>query len=178
MENVDIIGKCSNPTVIAQIRANILKALEVFNERKQGAIPECFFNNIETLIRGEHNTVWGLLNAIREAYPMSELKNKNYFHLSFTNLPYSNSQLRKLELSLINWIYSLGLFRNLPHPPVMILDFEAFIKNGTLICDLVQIICRTKINGVFRNPKTDSTAISNIRKAFQVLRSMTKMSQR
>ncbi len=33
-----------------------------------------------------------------------------------------------------------------------------------------------KINGIFRDPKTESTAISNIRKSLEILRKQSKMS--
>lgn len=48
-------------------------------------------------------------------------------------------------------------------------DCEHLIRNGTMLCELVSKILKVKILGVFELPKTESTCISNVRKALEVL---------
>jgi hypothetical protein len=58
------------------------------------------------------------------------------------------------------------------------MDIEDELKNGTLLCRAVSVICKCRINGIFQNPKTDSTAISNIRKSLEILRKTPNMPQK
>jgi hypothetical protein len=86
------------------------------------------------------------------------------------SLPYTNKELVALEASLLNWIYSCGVVKNSNKPPVSLLEIEDDLKNGTIYCRLVQFIFNTKLNGVFADPKTEATKLSNLRKATDVLK--------
>lgn len=133
---------------------------------------------IQGILRGQKDVIWGLLSAIREIYPHTEPINQPYFHLTNINLPYSIEDLRKLELSLIKWIQVLGLENISKKQPVTILEYETYIRNGTLLCELAEKITRKPLHGVFKNPKTDSTALSNIRKACESLRKLPMIKQK
>jgi len=50
--------------------------------------------------------------------------------------------------------------------------------NGTLLAEIVTVIFNVKITGIFKDPKTETTAISNIRKSLEVLKRQNKMSQK
>ena len=52
------------------------------------------------------------------------------------------------------------------------------LRNGVLLCALVSKVFRTRIKGVFKDPKTETTCISNIRKALKILQTSRKMSQK
>ncbi len=56
------------------------------------------------------------------------------------------------------------------------IELQHFISNGTLLCETVSTVFNIKLTGVFKEPKTDATSLSNIRKALDVLRSQRKMS--
>jgi hypothetical protein len=47
-----------------------------------------------------------------------------------------------------------------------------------LLCELIATIFNVKINGIFKDPKTEATAIANIRKPLEILRRQSKMSQK
>jgi hypothetical protein len=74
------------------------------------------------------------------------------------SLPYSPDEMRQLDVSLVKWLRSLGLFRKLglreeTFPRGMIdsiNDIERELTQGVLICDLVGLVFNVKINGVFR----------------------------
>ena len=52
------------------------------------------------------------------------------------------------------------------------------ISNGVLLCALVSRVFKSRITGVFKDPKTETTCISNLRKAMKVLQTARKMSQK
>lgn len=181
LENTRIVGKSNIINSVNQASRNIARALTLFEEKKPNQLPH-YFKNLqritESILRGEDDAIWGLLSAIREMYPHTDLQNKTFFHLVNTGLPYTVDEIRKLEISLIQWLQSLGLIKS--QNIATILDFEKEIRNGTLLCELAQIISNNKqpINGIFKDPKTDATAISNIRKALENLRKLSKISHK
>ena len=50
------------------------------------------------------------------------------------------------------------------------IEIQQDISNGNILCELVSIIFNVKLPGVFKDPKTETTCISNIRKALEILR--------
>ena len=59
-----------------------------------------------------------------------------------------------------------------------LLQIQKELSNGTLISELVSTIFNVKINGLFKDPKTEATALGNIRKSLDILRRQGKMSQK
>jgi hypothetical protein len=51
-----------------------------------------------------------------------------------------------------------------------LIELQKDISNGNLLCEIVSTIFNVKIPGVFKDPKTDSSALSNIRKSLDILR--------
>ena len=92
------------------------------------------------------------------------------------NLPYTKADLRRLEISLINWIDGLGLLRKVPHRVTSLADIEELLRNGSLLCALVGSVLGMRVRGVFRDPRTDATCCANIRKALEPLRRDKRMS--
>lgn len=96
-------------------------------------------------------------------------------------LPYSQGEIKLLETSILNWIKSMGVlgkFGSQYNDVQALLEIQKELSNGSLLCEIVQTIFNVKINGIFKDPKTESTAISNIRKSLEVLRKQNKMSQK
>lgn len=56
------------------------------------------------------------------------------------------------------------------------IEIQREISNGSLLCEIVCTMFNMKIPGIFRDPKTESTSISNIRKSLEILRKQSKMS--
>ena len=79
-----------------------------------------------------------------------------------------------LEVSVVAWIKSMGVLSRIGKDSTLVGDsmicLQKEITTGVLLCEIVQLIFNTRINGIFKNPKTDSTALSNLRKALDVLR--------
>jgi hypothetical protein len=90
--------------------------------------------------------------------------------------PYTVAQTRLLEVSLVQWVHSLGY---LPMPSDGGTQWTADealdtmlrgCSDGTLLCDLTAKICGEQIPGVTRRPRIAAAQLGNISKAFDVLR--------
>jgi len=57
-----------------------------------------------------------------------------------------------------------------------LIQIQKELSNGLLLVELVQTIFNVKITGIFKDPKTETTALSNIRKPLEILRRQCKMS--
>lgn len=66
-------------------------------------IPPTLLANKELILKGDHATVWGILNHLRKLYPDSVPREK-LIYLQNT-LPYTTKELINLEASLLNWMY-------------------------------------------------------------------------
>lgn len=178
LENIQLYNICYKPKVIKDCRDNIDKAITVWEQigRIRENIPPSLICERELILKGEHATVWGILNWLRKLYP-DILPREHLAYLENT-LPYTSAELIALEASLLNWIYGCGAFRNYKQPPTSLIEIEEDLRNGTIYCRLVQFIFNMKISGVFNDPKTESTKICNLRKAFEVLKKEKSMSQK
>jgi hypothetical protein len=88
-------------------------------------------------------------------------------------LPYSSDELKLLEVSLLNWLSKLGLFAKLYGPlptPTSFLQLQQDLSNGIVLSELVSVVFNVKIPGIFKNPKSETTALGNLRKSMEVLR--------
>jgi len=181
LENIRIPNKIIKPIAVRQAQQNIQKALRYLFKAKPYSFPTYFIDSIEciqAILRGQRNAIWGLLNSIREAYPQTEPRNQPYLHLIGIELPYSVDKLRRLEISILVWLKALGVIpmkRNEDNRLVSILEIEHEIRNGTLLCEIAQILSGQHLHGIFKNPKTDATSLTNIRKALDCLRSLPRI---
>lgn len=178
VENIQLFDVCYSPKVIKEWRDNIDKFVVCVQQvdKLRDCIPPSLLSNKELILKGDHATVWGLLNWFRKLYP-DVLPRTNLAYLE-NSLPYTNKELIALEASLLNWIHSCGAVKNVSKRPTSLLEIEDELKNGTIYCRLVQFIFNTKLNGVFAEPKTEATKISNLRKATDVLKREKSMSQK
>ena len=70
----------------------------------------------------------------------------------------------------------MGVIEKDQREAMSILELENEIRKGTLLCKIADIMCPNKVNGTFRNPKTNATALMNISKALNSLRSLPRIS--
>ena len=171
-------GKTRLPSSILQARLNVERALQLFRAKDPQRLPDCP-GVVEGVLRGEKSVIWGVLSGIREMFPYTDQQCHTFFHLQNTGLPYAPQELRRLELSLLHWLRSLGLLpsRTPSLQPLTMLEIEGNIRNGTLLCDLAAILQPSKqpLSGVVKAPKTGGTAMANIRKALASFRTLPKM---
>jgi len=50
-----------------------------------------------------------------------------------------------------------------------VLDLQNVLSSGVLLCALVSRVFKTRITGVYKDPKTETACLSNLRKAMKVL---------
>jgi len=96
-------------------------------------------------------------------------------------LPYSLAELKLLETSLLNWVKSLGVlgkFGPSYSDVSSMIEIQKELSNGSLLAEVVGTLFNVKIVGIFKDPKTETTARSNIRKSLEILRTQSKMSQK
>ena len=166
------------PKTIKDCRDNLDKAISILYhvDRIRENIPPTLLANKELILKGDHATVWGILNYLRKLYPDSVPREK-LIYLQNT-LPYTTKELINLEASLLNWMYKWGVLSKYSKQPMSLLEIEHELKNGTLYWKLVEFIYGIKLAGSFAEPKTESAKINNIRKALDILKKEKSMSQK
>ena len=162
-----------NPKNIIEIQRNFEEALSFLEKAKPNELLPIYFGNIDSYIKGEKIAFWGLLNNIRNIYPQASVNLNSYFHLEQVNLPFSVEELRNMEIKLLNWFSGLGVLQK--ENATTLIDIENEIKSGSIIVKLTEMLCKTKIIGIFKNPRTDTAIMSNIRKSFEMLRKCPKI---
>ena len=168
--------RIDNPCTIQHIYTNINNAISILSSKVE--IPSKMQTVLnEAITRGLPNYVWALLSLIKESYASVSNPRRGQFHLEKINLGYNDQEVKQLEQSIIAWLKSLGIVRQV-NSIQSIIDIEANIKNGTLLCKLVSLLFSCSILGVNENPRTKASELSNIRKALEVLRKQQSMPQR
>jgi len=72
-------------------------------DRIKQNMPPSLIANKELILKGDHATVWGILNCLRKLYPDTVPRE----HLAYleNTLPYTAKELINLEASLLNWMH-------------------------------------------------------------------------
>ncbi len=112
-------------------------------------------------------------------YPQTDQQSQTFFHLLNTGLPYSLTEMRRLESSLLNWLQTMHILKPAQQTPTL-LDIEKDLRNGTLLCSLAEMLTGNEgpICGFFSEPRGDAAALSNLRKAFEVFRRLPRLGRR
>lgn len=97
-------------------------------------------------------------------------------------LPYSAIQRRSLDLSLLEFLDTVGLLSvllgNIARPPT-ILALETYLKDGTLLCSLVERVLNLPLpSGYHKHPHSYSQCVANILKCIKVLQGCKAMCPR
>lgn len=179
-ELVSILEKCRIPHInpspesVQAVLENVEKALCLLRDRNS-SLPLSLLRQGEKIAQGSAKVLWSLLWALRSAYP-GMVRDAEEAPEPKSELPYSATALKRLEMSVVNWIYSLGVSGRATCPQDLH-DILSELRNGVLLCDLVAKVLPCAIPGVTRGPKSESVAIANIRKALEPLRKSSRMSQ-
>lgn len=123
-------------------------------------------------MKGSHNFIWGFLYELKKFY------NKNSQHQNINKKNNTNNDsntIKTLEKSLLYWLGTLGVFSNDKPWPKYLKQIEEQFKNGTILCDIIEIT-EGKKTYCHRNPKINGSKLSNINKALTILRQNTKIS--
>ncbi|KAF0980306.1 hypothetical protein FDP41_013520 [Naegleria fowleri] len=174
LERTTLKDYCHQPKKMSDINRNLDSAFSIL---KQKNIPAKYLYSSNKIIRGEKETIWGLLYHISRAYPEA-VNNKEQHFSKKEFVLYSSDKMLDLEKSIIWWLRSLGMLPIHKPIPDTLEDIDEEIRNGTILCDLVGFILGDPIVGVTRNPKIVTACRSNISKAMDLLRQRKKMCQK
>jgi len=150
-----VLHKYTNPVAVPQAHKNILNALRLFLDHS--LIPPSYVDDehVEKILRGHYNVIWSILTTIKgNTYK----QRPQYLNTDIMNLT---------EQKVLNWLKQLQLIQSSIES---ILEFESEIRDGTLLCTIAQILSKRGLSGIFKNPKTESAVLMNIRKALECLR--------
>jgi hypothetical protein len=146
---------------------NVEMALVVLREKRPVSVS--LLRRSEDIVKGDAGVIWGLLSSLMKAYEGVQVQSTVK-----SELPYSQEDLKKLEVSLVTWLSTLNVAdRPIMQLPCVIEDF----RSGVLLCSLVSKVVGVRITGVFKPPRTPQLALANTRKALEVLRGLSRMSQ-
>eukprot|EP00668_Euglena_longa_P034879 GGOE01044776.1.p1 GENE.GGOE01044776.1~~GGOE01044776.1.p1 ORF type:complete len:789 (+),score=137.48 GGOE01044776.1:50-2416(+) len=187
------------PATVHQARKNLETALSVLRGL---SIPSVYLHSTEQVLKGHSDIIWGLLYHIIQLFPPgAEGRVETSLYTSSNRQGYTAAQSGELERSLLAWMTSLGVLRIANPPPddtttplnapscmtgqvlhVPPEDISSpfiypYIRNGTLLCDIVGLIEGQRLTGVFWVPRTRATCLSNLGRAMGVLRDKKTMSR-
>ena len=187
------------PMILKQARENLELAMATLRCRN---IPSVYLYSTEQILKGHEQIIWGLLYHLMQIFPAVASCKPEFPVYSSSNMQgYTAAHNFRLEQSLLHWIASMGVLYITDPPPddtttptstptsssMQVLhvppeDMESpyvfpYIRNGTLLCDLVSAIEGPRLTGVFRNPKIKGTCLANLRKAMKALRQKKGMSK-
>lgn len=155
----------------AAIRRNYGLALSAVQRNKPCAFNYQLYSQAYALTQGREDWNWALLWSLYNAY--SQFLPPRLASVR-PDLPYDLVSIVRLETALISWLASLGVVKNCA-------NFTALLPtwtNGSLLARTVSLVCRTPIEGVFEGPKSEGGALSNLRKALDLLKQAPCMSQK
>ena len=174
LEKWRIPNIAKSPESVQAVRENVEKALCLLRDRNS-SLPLSLLRQGERIAQGSTKVLWSLLWALRSAYP-GLAREATEAPEPKSDLPYSATAMKRLEMSVVNWIYSLGVSGRATCPQDLH-DILGELRSGVLLCDLVAKVLPCTLPGVTRGPKSEAVAIANIRKALEPLRKSSRMSQ-
>ena len=188
VENEKMPAHYSKPETIDQCRKNVYGAFEILR-RKKTPIPFYFSHQEEEILQGDHNAIWGLLYSLMRVshdrgyqggsiYSMHSPSKSMSQDFSGKILPYSEEEIRKLEVSLLNWVVRMGVFGETHQVPLSFEELEIHLRNGTALCELICLVTNKQIHSLVKKPVNEAQIIGNIRKGLEILREDKRMSQK
>ena len=185
VENERMHGMYKEPKTIEECRLNVSKAFQIM-KRKHVPIPSFINGREESVLRGDRHVTLTLLYTLMKLHknrtetpgiPTLEGETPKYEASGYIP-PYSELEMEELEKSLINWISNLGLLHGISYQPASIRELMSQIKNGVLLCDLVNVVVNEKMGSIHRRPSTELQCLTNIRKALEMLRMQKNFGQK
>lgn len=97
------------------------------------------------------------------SYKKIRLNNQNSILSGVTMSPRSPSSRSMFGNDIVEWLENLGV----PLPTGFNLDEKQLkcFSSGELLCDIVSLLTKEKVQGIYRKPKTHAAALQNARKA-------------
>jgi len=159
------------PRDIVAIQRNYSLALTAVQHNKPCAFNSQLYSQASALAQGREDLNWALLWSLYNAY-CQVLPT----HLASVrpDLPYDLVSTVRLEAALIAWLCSLGVSQSCPNLTALL----PIWTTGFLLARTVSLVCRTPIEGIFEEPKSEGGALSNVRKALDLLKQTPCMSQK
>ena len=189
IENEKIQTFYSNPETIEQCRKNIYSTLELLRKRKT-PIPYRFSKQEEAILQGDHNVIWGLLYSLMKISREKENLDRTLYSSLYSPsksigqdfsgkiLPYSEEEIKRLEISILNWVIRIGLFGETHDLPLTFEELEVQLRNGAKFCELIEIVTKIQVFAYTKKPKNEAQSIGNIRRGLETLRANKNMSQK
>lgn len=147
---------------------NFDRALSVF-KKNHPEIPNTVINCPENMVENAeivYAFIYSLMNVFPNAIPLEYQDHP---------LPYGALGIRKLEKSVTDWVISLNI---LQPSPSNFQELVPEVRSGVLLCVVVSRAFSVKVPSITRDPKTEQSAMNNIRKALDLLRKNPQMSQK
>jgi len=190
-----------NPT---EVLANINKCME--HLRRQEKISMEFLYSEGSIMEGDSDVIWGLLNDMWRFYsgketrkrqpasvrtrknlspsPISKsqdniqesVKKSDLSYLRNMGVKCSVVELKTIEDSVVSWLKSLGVIQMTSN--VTLLDIEKEVINGSLLCKLAGVLGNFDTFRMNANPKTRMAIYSNIRNALEAFRKLPALNRR
>lgn len=167
LENVNIKTNLK-PRTIQAVHENFNNAIGVCIS-KRVEIPHLLLRTSEHLSQNSE-VLHGVLYYLMAAYPYA-----GPAEYQPCVLQYGAVNIRNLEKTIVNWIDELQI---LQPSPCAFAELISELKKGTLLCVVTSKVTGIRISNVIPDPKTEQTALNNIRKSLEVLRKLPKMSQK
>jgi hypothetical protein len=115
------------PTTLAEATENIRRAFWLLKLRKSPPIPERYLIDIDAVLNGRRDVVWGLLWEVMQAYPEFRVDQEGSVQMDNdpdAPLPYTPHQRQLLENSLLQWMHEIGVLQ--------VTGSRETVKNATL----------------------------------------------
>lgn len=177
-----------HPRSLRQVQDNIARGLWLFKLRRCPPVPARYLSDPQGLLHGEGSLWWGLLWHLRSAYlhgpqgPSADDDEASLMHERrvVEALGYTATQARQLERSLLTWLDGLGLLADGHYGESLhdLFPLEASLRDGTLLCRLIELLTRRPVPAWSRDPRTPEVAARNVRKAVAALRGWADMGRR
>ena len=167
LENENIRINLS-PKNSQHVYENFERALALFRSRRQ-ELPSSVISSPEHMVDNSE-LVYTFLYALMSAYPRA-----SPIEYQPSLLPYGAVGIRKLEFVVVAWVDSLNI---LQPSPQFFGELVPELKKGVLLCVVVSTVTASKIFNIIPEPKTEQSALNNIRKGLEILRKLPKMSQK
>lgn len=153
------------------VRRNYNSALSAVERNKPSSFNHQLYFQASTLAQGREDSTWALLWSLYNAY--CHVLSPRLASIR-PDLPYDLVGVVRLEEALLAWLSSLGVIQSGD-------NFTALLPawtSGSLLARTVALVCRTPIDGIFDEPKSEGGALSNLRKGLDLLKQTPCMSQK
>ena len=186
--NKKLTSICKEPKTINDCRNNVEASLNAIRTSRS-SIPHELIWQADEIIKGNPAIIWPLFASLKFIHEMklqgsvalTEVNINRGAHISSVNmqtLPYSEDQIQRLSISLLNWTISMGVFNQDQRLPDCIDDVIELVRQGATLARLIYKISGKVIRGLHLKPICIPNYTHNVRKCLDYLQSLPQMSRR